>query len=172
MRKRGKWVRGVALCLAAGLVTAGCGGGGSHTYKAGTPAATGMQPDCSVVPLDLVRKLLKLDVTGPLVDTTKPHNSICTFPHAKGGGGAVEQVRITGDETEENFVRVRDGLKAANNPVKNIGGWGDQAYAAAVHFVVVENNFAVRKGQVSVSIQSTADFNDIKKLMKEILKTI
>ncbi|HVW33206.1 MAG TPA: hypothetical protein VHL53_11755 [Acidimicrobiia bacterium] len=161
----------LAVCLAAGLGAVGCGGG-SHTYKAGTPAVTGVPPDCSVVPLDLFKKLLKLDVTGPLVDTTKPHTTICTFPHGVGGGGAVEQVRITGDETPENFHRVRDGLKAANNPVKKIGGWGDEAYAAAVHFVVVENNFAVRKGQVSVAIQSTADFDGIKKLMKEILKSI
>jgi hypothetical protein len=78
-------------------------------------------------------------------------------------------VQINGQVTSESFNVMRDGLKSANNPVKKISGWGDEAFAATVYFVAVENNFAVRKGQVSVVIHSTADYDHVKKLMKLVL---
>ncbi|HEV7535218.1 MAG TPA: hypothetical protein VGP90_06260 [Acidimicrobiia bacterium] len=159
----------VALVVVGGLVAGGCGGGG-HSYKAGTPAATGAAPtDCAAVPLDLVKETLDIDVTGPGVSPHPGGGVSCTFPHARGGGNATESVQINGNVTPQTFNLPRDGLKAANNPVKKISGWGDEAYAATVRFVVNLNSFAVRKGKVSVSIQSTADYDHVKKLMKAVL---
>jgi hypothetical protein len=156
----------VAAALAAGLT--GCGGGGSHTYKAGTPAATGVPPDCSAVPLDLVTKTLGLQLTGPQ-SGQRPGGWACTFPHPKGGGSAFELVQFNGNVTTESFAVIRHGLESANNPVKTIHGWGDEAYAATAYYVVNENMFAVRKGTVSVVIQSTADYGHIRNLMKALL---
>jgi hypothetical protein len=157
------------VVVVGGLAAGGCGGGG-HSYKAGTPAATGAAPtDCAAVPLDVVSKTLGIDVTGPGVAAHPGGGVSCTFPHAKGGGNAVESVQINGHVSSESFNVMRDGLKSANNPVKKISGWGDEAFAATVYFVAVENNFAVRKGQVSVVIHSTADYDHVKKLMKLVL---
>jgi hypothetical protein len=158
-----------AALLAGGLVVAGCGGGGgSHTYKAGTPAATGTVPDCSVVPLDVVTKSLGIPLTGP-AGGPRPGGYTCTYLHVKGGGSAPEIMQLTGDVTPQTFAIVRNGLKAANNPLKTIHGWGDEAWASTVYNVVNENIFAVRKGKVSVLIQSTADYDHIKKMMKAVL---
>jgi hypothetical protein len=164
-----RFVPVVALVVVSGLVAGGCGGGG-HSYKAGTPAATGAAPtDCAAAPLDLVKQTLGIELTGPTVSPHTGGGVSCTFPHAKGGGNALETVQINGNVVTETFNLPRNGLKAANNPVKKITGWGDEAYAATVHFVVDMNSFAVRKGKVSVSIQSTADYDHVKKLMKAVL---
>jgi|SRR5581483_191464 len=157
----------VAVIVAAGLAAA-CGGGGHHSYKAGTPAVTGQAPDCSVVPLDLVTRTLGMPLTGPAQGIT-PTGTTCAFQHTKGGGSAPETIKLSGNVTDDSFHIVRDGLKTANNPVKTIHGWGDDAYAATVYSVVNINNFAVRKGKVAVFIQSTADYAKIKNLMKDIL---
>jgi hypothetical protein len=157
----------VAGVLTVGLAVAGCGGG-SHTYKAGTPAATGNVPDCSVVPLDVVTKSLGIPLTGP-GGGTRPGGYTCNYIHVKGGGSAPELMQLGGNVTHETFQIVRNGLKAANNPIKTIHGWGDEAWAATVYNVVDENIFAVRKGKVSVLIQSTADYDHIKTLMKAVL---
>jgi hypothetical protein len=156
------------LVLAASLLAAACGGGGSHTYQAGTPAATGQAPDCSVVPHDLVTKTLGMDLNGP-TQGSRPDGVSCAFQHVKGGGSAPESIQLNSNVTDETFHIVRDGLKSANNPVKTIHGWGDDAYAATVFSVVNINNFAARKGKVSVIIQSTADYPRIRTLMKDIL---
>ena len=158
----------LVVVVAAGLVGAACGGGGGHSYKAGTPAVTGPAPDCSAVPLDLVTKMLGISVTGPAQGAT-PTGTTCAFQHTKGGGSAPETIKLSSNVTDESFNIVRDGLKSANNPVKKIGGWGDDAYAATVYSVVNINNFAVRKGKVAVFIQSTADYPKIRNLMKAIL---
>ena len=84
-------------------------------------------------------------------------------------GSAPEVVQFGGNVTDESFHIVRNGLKSANNPVKTIHGWGDEAYATTVYNVVDFNYFAVRKGQVSVLIQSTADYAHIRNLMKAVL---
>jgi hypothetical protein len=158
--------------VVAGALLGACGGGG-HSYKAGTPAVTGAAPtDCAAVPADFVAKTLEIPVTGPGVSPHAGGGVSCTFPHAKGGGNAVESVQINGNVTSDTFNIMRNGLKSANNPVKKIGGWGDEAFAATVYFVATENNFAVRKGKVSVVIQSTADYDHIKKLMKAVLATL
>ena len=161
--------RALAGLLAAGLVAGACGGGGgSHSYKAGTPAVTGQAPDCSAVPLDLVTKTLDISLSGPAQGIT-PTGTTCAYQHTKGGGSAPETIKLSSNVTDESFHIVRDGFKAANNPVKKIGGWGDDAYAATVYSVVNINNFAVRKGKVAVFIQSTADYPKIRNLMKAIL---
>jgi hypothetical protein len=158
-----------AATVAACLVATACGGGGgSHTYKEGTAAATGTAPDCSVVPLDLVTKTLGMSLNGP-TQGIRPTGTSCAFQHTKGGGSAPESVQLNSNVTDETFHIIRDGLKSANNPVKTIKGWGDDAYAATVFSVVDINNFAVRKGKVSVVIQSTADYKKIRNLMKAIL---
>lgn len=158
-----------AALVVAGSVLGACGGGG-HSYKAGTPAVTGAAPtDCSALPLDMVAKTLGIELTGPGVSAHPGGGVTCTFPHAKGGGNALETVQLNGNVTTDTFNIMRDGLKSANNPVNKIKGWGDEAFAATVHFVAIENNFAVRKGRVSVIIQSTADYDHIKKLMKTLL---
>jgi hypothetical protein len=166
---RTKFLPIVALLVVVGLTAGACGGGGGggHSYKAGTPAATGVPPDCSAVPLDLAKKTLGLDLTGP-IPGTRADGVACTFHHAE-GGSATEAVQLNGNVTQDSFAFIKNGLKSANNPVNNIHGWGDEAYAAVVRYVVVENIFAVRKGHVSVVIQSTADYDHIKKLMKAVL---
>jgi hypothetical protein len=159
----------VVALLVVGLAGGACGGGG-HSYKAGTPAATGAAPaDCAAAPLDLVTKTLGIELTGPAVAPRPGGGVSCTFPHAKGGGNATELVQINGNVSTESFNVLRNGLKSANNTVKKISGWGDEAYAATVYYVIPVNNFAVRKGKVSVVIQSTADYDRIKKLMKAVL---
>jgi hypothetical protein len=167
MRTRNPVV-GIVL-VAVAVVAGGCGGGGgSHTYKAGTPAATGVAPDCSIVPLDLVTKTLAMPLSGP-TQGARSDGVVCAFQHTKGGGSAPESIQLEGHSTAETFAIVYNGLKSANNPVKKISGWGDEAYAATVFSVVNINNFAVRKGQVAVLIQSTADYPKIRTLMKAIL---
>ena len=161
--------RFVAAVVVGALAAAGCGGGGSHTYKAGTPAATGVAPDCSAVPLDLVTRSLGIPLTGPFGGTGGGGATTCSFQHLKGGGSAPELVKLTSDVAPETFAIVKNGLKSANNPLKTIHGWGDEAWAATVYNVVNENIFAVRKGRVSVLIQSTADYDHIKKLMRAVL---
>jgi hypothetical protein len=156
----------LAVVVSGGLAVAGCGGGGSHSYKAGTPAATGDIPDCSVVSLDVVTTSLGIPLTGPASGARPSGGYTCTYMHVKGGGSAPELLQLG---TPESFAIVRNGLKAANNPIKTIHGWGDEAWAATVYNVVNENSFAVRKGKVSVLIQSTADYDHIKKLMKAVL---
>ena len=159
----------VAVFSLAAFLLVACGAGGHHSYKAGTPAATGVAPtDCSLVPLDLVTSTLKLSLTGPS-GGTRPTGITCAFQHTKGGGSAAETVVFSGNVDDESFHIVYNGLKRANNPVKTIHGWGDDAYAATVFSVVNINNFAVRKGKVSVTIQSTADYPQIRNLMKAVL---
>jgi hypothetical protein len=64
---------------------------------------------------------------------------------------------------------VRNGLKQAHNPVKTIKGYGDEAFASTVFGYATLNNFAARKGKVSVVIISTADYKEIRALMKDVL---
>ena len=116
-----------------------------------------------------MNKTLDLKLDRPPLSTHTGGGAACS-PIRRGRGdrradGAGQQQRRQG----ETFNLPRNGLKAANNPVKKISGWGDEAYAATVHFVVDMNSFAVRKGKVSVSIQSTADYDHVKKLMKAVL---
>ncbi|HYT40072.1 MAG TPA: hypothetical protein VEN99_11205 [Acidimicrobiia bacterium] len=153
------------VALVVGVVAAACGGG--HSYKAGTPAATGQAPDCSAVPLDLVNTTLALTLTGPVAGS-RPGGVVCTFAQQH-GGASVQQVLLNSNVDKATFALVRDGFKAANNPVKKISGWGDEAYAASVFGLATSNNFAVRKGKVSVVITSTADYDHMKKLMKAVL---
>jgi hypothetical protein len=157
----------VAFVVVLALGSAGCGGGG-HSYKAGTPAATGQAPDCSVAPVDLVKQMLKRDLTGPIAET-RADGITCTYNQPKGGSGAADQVQLNSNATKETMAQLKDGLKQANNPVKKIGGYGDEAYASTVYFYSNINNFAVRKGKVSVVIISTAGYDEVKKLMKAVL---
>ena len=169
MLLRTKFLLVVAFLVMVGLTAGACGGGG-HSYKAGTPAATGVAPgDCSMAPLDFTVKTLGVDLTGPTVSSRPGGGVQCTFLHPKGGGSAPEVVQINGNVATETFNILRNGMKAANNPVKKISGWGDEAFAATAYNVVNINNCAVRKGKVSVVIQSTADYDHIKKLMKALL---
>ncbi|HEV7865557.1 MAG TPA: hypothetical protein VGR20_22860 [Acidimicrobiia bacterium] len=159
----------VAVLLVASLAGVACGGGEGKP-KAGTPAATGVAPDCSVAPLDVVKTSLGLELTGPIVDPT-PGGTFCTFAPLR-GGNASHQVKLVGNVDKASFALARDGFKAANNPVKKIGGWGDEAYAASVFSYSDINTFAVRKGKVSVTIISPVDYDHIKKLMKVILQKV
>jgi len=164
---RGKTSPAVVL-LALGLLATGCGGG-SKSYKAGTPAATGQAPDCSIVPVDLVNRTLKRELTGPVAGQ-RVGGITCTYPAAKSaGGGVADQVQLTSNADKASMDIVRKGLKQANNPVKTIKGYGDEAFASTVYGYATINNFAVRKGKVSVLIISTADYKQIQALMKEIL---
>lgn len=160
----------VAACFAAfALVATGCGGG-DKSYKEGTPAATGQVPDCSVAaPLEVINRTLKRELTGPVQDT-RQNGLTCTYPAAKGGGGGVaDQVQLNSNADEASMDIIRKGLKQANNPVKTIKGYGDEAFASTVFGYATVNNFAVRKGKVSVIIISTAEYDQIKDLMKAIL---
>jgi hypothetical protein len=157
----------VVALLVLGLAGGACGGGGGHSYKAGTPAATGAAPDCSAASLDLVSKTLGLNLTGPHAGQ-RPGGTVCTFGHSE-GGSVTETVQLNGNVSPESFAIVRDGFKASNVNVHKISGWGDEAYAASVKFLVDQNNFAVRKGKVAVVITSSADYDHMKKLMKALL---
>lgn len=159
----------VVACFAVvALVASGCGGG-DKSYKEGTPAATGQAPDCSVAPLDLVNRTLKRELTGPVQDP-RQNGVTCTYPFAKGGGGGTaDQVQLNSNADEASMAIIRDGLSRANNPLKKIKGYGDEAFAATVFGYATINNFAVRKGKVSVVIISTAEYDDLKNLMKAIL---
>jgi hypothetical protein len=150
------------------LVAVGCGGG-DKTYEAGTPAATGQAPDCSVAPLELVNRTLKRELTGPIQEPRRG-GITCTYPAAKGGGGGTtDQIQLSSNADKASMDIIRNGLKQANNPVKSIKGYGDEAFAATVFGYATVNNFAVRKGKVSVIIISTAEYDQVKDLMKEIL---
>jgi len=152
--------------VALGLLAA-CGS--SKSYKAGTPAATGQAPDCSAVPLDLVNKTLKRELTGPVAGT-RVDGVTCTYPAAKSaGGGLADQVLLTSNADKASMAVVRNGLKEAHNKVNTIKGYGDEAFASTFYAYANINNFAVRKGKVSVTIISTADYKEIRALMKEIL---
>lgn len=160
------------VILATGL--AGCGGdkvaGGKP--EEGSPAATGKAPDCSVVPVELAEKALKLDL-DPAFQTLRPNNGTsCVFRRPNAGGAAQETVLFNGSENKESFAIIRDGYEKNNIKVNKIGGWGDEAYAVKVKLFVDTNTFAVRKGQVSVTITSVADFPEIRDLMKPILEKI
>ena len=157
------------MLLVLGLVGGACGGGGDHKPKPGTPAATGIAPDCATVaPLDLVNQTLDLKLEGP-TSQPSPSGTTCTYGFAAGKGNAVQTVLVNSNVDKASFAIPRDGLKAANNPVKKIGGWGDEAYAATVYTFVNSNIFGVRKGRVSVVIQSTSDYDHLKKLMTAVL---
>ena len=169
MPNRLRAVLAALLAATVALVTAGCGGGG-HSYKAGTPAATGQAPpDCSIAPVDVVGQLLKRELTGPILEN-RSGGITCTYNQTKGsGGGAADQIQLNSNADKDSMAQLVTGLKQAHNPVKKIKGWGDEAYASTVYFYSNINNFAVRKGKVSVTIISTADYNDVKKLMKAVL---
>ena len=157
----------VVACVAAcALVVSGCGGG-DKTYKEGTPAATGQAPDCSVAPLELVNRTLKRELTGP-VQARRQNGVTCTYPAAK-GIGVGDQIALNSDADKASMDIIRDGLSQAKNPVKSIKGYGDEAFASSVFAYTTTNNFAVRKGKVSVILTSTAEYDDMKNLMKAIL---
>ena len=158
----------VAWLAAFALVAGGCGGG-NKTYREGTPAATGQAPDCSVAPLDVVNRTLKRELTGPVQDP-RQGGVTCTYPAAKSGGsGRGDQVLLNSNADEASMDIIRTGLGQANNPVKKIKGYGDEAFASTVFGYTTTNTFAVRKGKVSVVIVSTAGYGEIRNLMKEIL---
>ncbi len=158
----------IVLLAVAGLAIGGACGG-SKSYKEGTPAATGQAPDCSAVPLEFVNRTLKRELTGPVQDA-RQGGVTCTYPAAKGGGGGVaDQVQLNSNADKASMDIIRKGLKQANNPVKTIKGYGDEAFASTVFGYATINNFAVRKGKVSVVIISTAEYDQVKDLMKEIL---
>jgi hypothetical protein len=159
----------VVPVLVLGLALAGCGG--KDKPKPGTPAATGVAPDCSIAPLDLVNKTLERELTGPVAEPT-PGGSICTYARAKGAGANVDQVKLIGNVDKASFDLVRQGFKKFDAPVKKIGGWGDEAFAASVFGFSDTNTFAVRKGRVSVTLVSTADYDHLKKLMKALLEKV
>ena len=160
----------VVACVAAlALVASGCGGG-DKTYKEGTPAATGQAPDCSVAPLELVNRTLKRELTGPVQDG-RARGVTCTYPAAKGGGAsAADQIQLNSNADKASMDIIRNGLKQANNPGKSLKGYGDEAFAWTVFgYAATINNFAVRKGKVSVVMISTAEYDDLKNLMKAVL---
>ena len=168
MRTRRKALSVVAFVAVLALAATGCGGG-DKSYKEGTPAATGQAPDCSVVPLDLVNRTLKRQLTGP-VPGARMGGVTCTYPAAKsGGGGAADQVHLNSNADTASMDIIRNGLKQFKNPVKKIKGYGDEAFASTVYGPATINNFAVRKGKVSVVINSTADYKELQELMKAIL---
>jgi len=161
----------VASCLALGLIASACGGG-DKTYEEGTPAATGQAPDCTVAPLEVVNRTLKRELSGP-VQEPRQSGITCTYPAAKGGGaGAADQVLLYSNASKASMDIIRNGLKQTNNKVNEIKGYGDEAFAATVFGYATLNNFAARKGKVSVHIISTADYDQIEKLMKEILEKL
>jgi hypothetical protein len=158
----------VVFVVGLGLVAGGCGGG-DKSYKEGTPAATGQAPDCSVAPLDVVNRTLKRELSGP-VQEPRQNGVTCTYPAAKGGGGGTaDQVLLYSNASKASMDLIRNGLKQTNNKVGKIKGYGDEAFASTVFGYATINNFAARKGKVSVHIISTADYKEIRTLMKEIL---
>jgi hypothetical protein len=164
---RSKTFPAVVCVVALGLLATACGG--RKSYKEGTPAATGQAPDCSVAPLDLVNRTLKRELTGPVVGT-RLDGVTCTYAAAKSaGGGVADQVLLTSNANKASMDIVRNGLKQAHNKVNTIKGYGDEAFASTFYGYANINNFAVRKGKVSVVIISNADYKEIRALMKEIL---
>ena len=160
----------LVLVLVAGLAGAACGGGDSKP-KPGTPAATGVAPDCSVVPVDVASKSLKLELTGP-TGQPRPNGTSCIFTRMAGGRSATEIVLFTGPEDKKSFAVIRDGYKDSNIKVSKIDGWGDEAYAVRVLTFIPQNTFSVRKGKVSVTITSAAEFEQVRTLMKAVLEKI
>jgi hypothetical protein len=153
------------MALGAGA----CGGGGEKSYKAGTPAATGEAPDCSVVPIEIVRTTLKReDLQGPS-QGQRSDGVTCTFATPKSGLADLNSVQLYNNQDEESFSTIPDSFRKNNNKVSKIKGWGDQAYASTVQFYSPTNYFGVRKGKVAVLITSTSDYKNMQKLMKEIL---
>jgi hypothetical protein len=151
------------------LAASACGGGGDKSYKEGTPAATGQAPDCSVAPIDLVRKSLKRpDVGGPQ-QGTRADGITCSFSTSGSGLADLNQVQLYNDVTKESFRIIQDGFKKNNNKVNKIKGWGDEAWASTVQFYSPTNYFGVRKGKVAVLITSTSDYKYMRDLMKAIL---
>lgn len=168
MNFRRKALPVVASFAAFALVAGGCGGG-DKTYKEGTPAATGQAPDCSVAPLDVVNRTLKRELTGP-VQTPRLDGVTCIYPSAKSAGSGIgDRILLNSNADEASMDIIRSGLSQANNPVKKINRYGDEAFASTVFGYATVNHFAVRKGKVSVVIVSTAEYGEIRNLMKEIL---
>ena len=131
----------VVVFVALGLVATGCGGG-DKSYKAGTPAATGQAPDCSAVPVDLVNRTLKRELTGP-VPGARQGGTTCTYPAAKsGGGGNADQVQLNSNADKASMAIISNGLKQAHNKVNKIKGYGDEAFASTVYGYATINNFA------------------------------
>lgn len=161
----------LVLVAVTALAAAGCGGGGDSEPREGTPAATGVAPGCDVVPLDVASKMLKFELTGP-VEQKRTTGTTCVFARPAGGASATETVFFNANETKDSFAIIRDGYENNNVKVNKIKGWGDEAYAVRIKLFVETNTFAVRKGRIGVTIQSVADFPEIRNLMKEILKTI
>ncbi|MEW6476066.1 MAG: hypothetical protein AB1679_27735 [Actinomycetota bacterium] len=159
----------VAPVAVAVVLVAGACGGGDKNYEEGTPAATGEAPDCSIVPLDVVRASLKReDLQGP-AQGSRADGITCTFSTPGSGLADLNQVQLYNHVTEDSFAVIRDGFKRNNNKVNTIKGWGDEAWASTVQFYSPTNYFGVRKGKVAVLITSTSDYEHIRDLMKKIL---
>lgn len=155
--------------MALVLVAGACGGGGDKTYEEGTPAATGQAPDCSVVPIEIVRKSLKReDLQGPN-QGSRADGMTCTFSAAGSGLADLNSVQLYSNATEESFAILPDQFKKNNNKVNKIKKWGDEAFASTVQFYSPTNYFGVRKGNVAVLITSTSDYDNMQDLMKQIL---
>lgn len=153
------------------LVGAACGGGGDSEPAEGSPAATGVAPGCDVVPLELVSKSLKLELTGP-VEQKRVGGTTCVFARPAGGASATETVYFNANESKESFAIIREGYENNNVKVNKIKGWGDEAYAVRIRLFVDTNTFAVREGRIGITITSVADFPEVRTLMKEILKRV
>jgi len=162
----------VVLVAVALVLVAGACGGGSKSYKEGTPAATGQAPDCSILPIDLVRASLKRpELQGPN-QGARADGVTCTFSAPGSGLADLNQVQLYNNVTEDSFSVIRDGFKKNNSKVNKIKGWGDEAWASTVQFYSPTNYFGVRKGQVAVLITSTSDYPFMRDLMKEVLKKL
>jgi hypothetical protein len=161
----------VFVAFALVLVMGACGGG-DKSYKEGTPAATGKAPDCSVVPIDLVRTSLKRqDLNGPS-QGSRADGITCSFNTPGSGLADLNQVQLYNDVTEESFAVIREGFKKNNSKVNKIKGWGDEAWASTVQFYSPTNYFGVRKGKVAVLMTSTSDYEYIRDLMKKVLEKL
>lgn len=159
----------VIVTAALALVGSACGGGGDKSYKEGTPAVTGQVPDCSVAPIDLVKKSLhRDDLTGP-VEGKRVDGITCSFSNPRGGIADLHQLQLYSNADSDKFSVIKDGFKRNNNKVSKIKGWGDEAYASTVQFYSPTNNFGVRKGKVAVLITSTSDYPYMRDLMKAVL---
>ena len=117
-------------------------------------------------------KALKLELTGPTAQT-RPTGTSCVFTgKTPAGRTSTETVLFNGNEDKASFDIVRQGYKENKIKVNKIGGWGDEAYAVRLMLFIPQNTFSVREGRVSVTITSAADFEEVRALMKEILKKI